>query len=118
MKRGFGWSRWRLCPQACCAPEGLATAGGIMSGSESYESTGRTAQKMRTRKALVDAARALIVSGVTPTVEEAADAASISRTTAYRYFPNQRDLLIAAYPEIELPSLLGDHPPDAVEARL
>lgn len=89
-----------------------------MSGSESYESTGRTAQKMRTRKALVDAARTLIVSGVTPTVEEAADAASISRTTAYRYFPNQRDLLVAAYPELILLSPLGEHPPDAVEARL
>lgn len=89
-----------------------------MSGSEPYESKGRTAQKIRTRKALVDAARALIVSGVTPTVEEAADAASISRTTAYRYFPNQNDLLVAAYPEIEMRSLLGDHPPDTVEARL
>lgn len=89
-----------------------------MSESESYESTGRTAQKMRTRKALIDAARALIVSGVTPTVEDAAAAASIARTTAYRYFPNQRDLLVAAYPEIELQSLLGTHLPDTVEARL
>lgn len=89
-----------------------------MSRSQSYESTGRTAQKMRTRKALIDAARALIVSGVTPTVEEAADAALISRTTAYRYFPNQHDLLVAAYPEIEMRSLLGEHPPDSVEARL
>jgi AcrR family transcriptional regulator len=73
---------------------------------------------MRTRKALIDAARALIVSGVTPTVEDAADTASISRTTAYRYFPNQHDLLVAAYPEIEMRSLLGEHPPEAVEARL
>lgn len=89
-----------------------------MSGFEPYETTGRTAQKTRTRQALVDAARALIVSGVTPTVEEAAAAASISRTTAYRYFPNQRDLLVAAYPEMELRSLLGDQPPDAIEARL
>jgi AcrR family transcriptional regulator len=89
-----------------------------MSGSQRFESTGRTAQKMRTRKALVDAARALIISGVTPTVEDAASAASISRTTAYRYFPNQQDLLLAAYPEIEPQSLLGDNPPDAVEARL
>src|SRR5688500_317140 len=95
-----------------------ATIGGIMSGSKPYESSGRTAQKMRTRKALVEAARALIISGVTPTVEEAAAAASIARTTAYRYFPNQRDLLVAAYPEIELPSLLGEHAADAVEVRL
>jgi AcrR family transcriptional regulator len=83
-----------------------------------YESTGRSAQKMRTRKALIDAARALIASGVTPTVEDAAAAASISRTTAYRYFPNQRDLLVAAYPEVERRSLLEDHPPDDVGARL
>jgi len=83
-----------------------------------YESTGRTAQKLRTRKALIEAARALIASGVTPTVEDAAAEASISRTTAYRYFPNQRDLLIAAYPEIQIGSLLGDHPPDDVAARL
>ena len=89
-----------------------------MSEPEPYESSGRTAQKMRTRKALVDAARELIVSGVTPTVEDAAAAASISRTTAYRYFQNQHDLLVAAYPEIELRSLLGEHPPEAVEARL
>jgi AcrR family transcriptional regulator len=89
-----------------------------MSGSQPYESTGRTVQKMRTRKALVEAARALIASGVTPTVEDAAAAASIARTTAYRYFPNQRDLLVAAFPEIEMQSLLGDNPPDNIEARL
>jgi AcrR family transcriptional regulator len=100
------------------APEGLATIGGIMSGSQRFESTGRTAQKLRTRKALVEAARALIISGVTPTVEDAAAAASISRTTAYRYFQNQRELLVAAFPEIEPRSLLGDNPPEAVEARL
>lgn len=89
-----------------------------MSKSEPYESTGRTGQKMRTRKALIDAARALIIKGITPTVEEAADAASISRTTAYRYFTNQQDLLVAAYPEMELQSLLGNHPPESIEARL
>ena len=33
-------------------------------------------------------------------VEDAAAAASISRTTAYRYFPNERALLVAAHPEI------------------
>jgi AcrR family transcriptional regulator len=91
---------------------------GTMSESQQYESTGRTAQKMRTRKALVDAARTLIISGFIPTVEDAAAAASISRTTAYRYFPNQQDLLVAAYPDIELQSLLGEYPPDDVEARL
>jgi AcrR family transcriptional regulator len=51
-------------------------------------------------------------------VEEAASAASVSRATAYRYFPNQQALLVAAHPEIEVDSLLGSGPPDEVEARL
>ena len=83
-----------------------------------YEQGGRTNQKMRTRHALVDAARALIGRGVTPTVEAAASEAAISRTTAYRYFPNQRDLLIAAYPVIDQESLLPPDAPDDVETRL
>src|SRR6476620_9873020 len=89
-----------------------------MEMSTPYEATGRTAQKARTRNALIDAARALIAIGVTPTVEDAAAHAAISRTTAYRYFPNQRDLLVAAYPETELRSLLGAHPPEDVVDRL
>jgi AcrR family transcriptional regulator len=83
-----------------------------------YEAIGRVQQKQRTRRALVDAARALIDAGATPTVEEAAAAAAISRTTAYRYFPTQRDLLVAAYPVADQRSLLGDDPPDDVESRL
>ena len=43
--------------------------------------------------------RARRAEGLTPTVEAAAEAASISRTTAYRYFPSQRALLAAAHPE-------------------
>ena len=82
-----------------------------------YEATGRTRQKARTRGALVEAARALLADGITPGVEDAAAAAGISRTTAYRYFANQRSLLVAAYPEIEAASLLGDDPPDDVEER-
>jgi AcrR family transcriptional regulator len=83
-----------------------------------YEATGRTQQKHRTRKALIEAARTLIDAGETPTVEEAAAAAEVSRTTAYRYFPTQRDLLVAALPMIEQRSLLGEDPPDDIEARL
>ena len=65
--------------------------------STPYEATGRTEQKRRTRDVLVAAARDLVASGITPTVEQAAAAAVISRPTAYRYFPNQRTLLAAAY---------------------
>jgi len=59
-----------------------------------------------------------VEQGATPTVEEAAAEASISRTTAYRYFPNQRTLLVAAHPETETRSLLPDDAPDDPEARL
>lgn len=83
-----------------------------------YEQTGRRNQKARTREALVAAARELLATGVTPTVEEAAATARISRTTAYRYFPNQRALVVAAHPEIERSSLLPDDPPDDPEERV
>lgn len=83
-----------------------------------YEASGRTRQKGRTRSALVEATRELLTNGVTPTVEEAAVTAGISRTTAYRYFPTQRALLMAAYPEIELESVLPDGAPADPSARL
>jgi AcrR family transcriptional regulator len=72
-----------------------------------YEETGRTRQKARTREAMLAAARALLGEGVTPTVEQAADRAAVSRTTAYRYFPNQQALLLACYPQLETQSLLS-----------
>jgi AcrR family transcriptional regulator len=82
-----------------------------------YQETGRVQQKARTLEALVGATRALLASGVTPTVEEAAAEASVSRTTAYRYFPTQHALLVAAYPEIGKESMLGEDPPTDVRAR-
>lgn len=81
-----------------------------MEMSTAYETEGRTAQKQRTRAALVAAARAMVADGLSPTVEDAAAAASISRTTAYRYFPNQHALLAAAHPETATVSML---PPNA-----
>lgn len=83
-----------------------------------YEATGRASQKSRTRAALVEATRALMAAGQTPQVEDAALAAGISRTTAYRYFPNQRALLSAAHPDIAPTTLLGPDAPDDVEERL
>lgn len=81
-----------------------------------YEDGGRADQKRRTRAALVQAARDLVAHGVTPTVAAAADAASVSRAAAYRYFPNQRVLLVAAHPETAARSMLGADPsPDPAE---
>lgn len=88
----------------------------MMGMSIPYELQGRRRQKARTRGALIDSARRWLAEGITPTVEQAAEGAGIARTTAYRYFPNQRALLLATYPELETPSLLdGDAPQDAVE---
>jgi AcrR family transcriptional regulator len=83
-----------------------------------YERIGRVNQKARTREALIAATRELLSEGVTPTMEGAAAAASISRTTAYRYFPNLRALLVATYPHIDERSLLGREPPQDPVARL
>jgi len=84
----------------------------------SYEQLGRTRQKARTRTALLDAARELLTQGRTPTVEEAAEAAGVSRATAYRYFRNQRALLVATHPEIEATAFLGEDAPTDPQERL
>lgn len=83
-----------------------------------YEASGRTEQKSRTRQALVTATRDLLARGQTPKVEDAAELAGISRTTAYRYFPNQRALLMAAHPEISPDTLLPADAPVDVADRL
>ena len=58
--------------------------------------TGRVRQKGRTRSALLAAAIRLITAGVQPSVAEVADAAEVSRRTAYRYFPTQEQMLVEA----------------------
>jgi AcrR family transcriptional regulator len=57
---------------------------------------GRVGQKLRTRRRILAAASALVAAGKPPTVEQAADAAGVSRRTAYRYFPAQAKLLTEA----------------------
>lgn len=89
-----------------------------MSTPTNYELTGRARQKARTRAAMLAAARELLADGVTPTVEQAAERAGVSRTTAYRYFVNQRALLLATYPELDERSLLGEDAPADAPARL
>jgi AcrR family transcriptional regulator len=54
------------------------------------QAKGREAQKARTRALIVTAAGRL----AQPTVEQAADAAGVSRATAYRYFPTQEALSV------------------------
>jgi AcrR family transcriptional regulator len=56
----------------------------------------RPAQKRRTRKAIVDAAMALVARGEIPTVNDVAAAAEVSRRTIFLYFPTFDQLLIDA----------------------
>src|SRR3954454_49255 len=60
------------------------------------EETGRFRQKRRTRAAIVAAAADLLRSGRTPSVNEVADAADVSRRTVYQYFPTVEQLLLDA----------------------
>ena len=83
-----------------------------------YEASGRRAQKQRTRAGLAAATQRLFATGVAPTVDQVADEAGISRTTAYRYFPNQRALLGVAFPETAAESLLPEPAPKDVSTRL
>jgi AcrR family transcriptional regulator len=56
----------------------------------------RDAQRQRTRRAVVQAAAALLAEGRTPSVAEIADAAEVSRRTVYLYFPTIEQLLADA----------------------
>jgi AcrR family transcriptional regulator len=85
--------------------------------STSYVETGRSAQKQRTRDALITAARQLIADGAAPSVDAAAAAAGVARATAYRYFPSQLALLGAAHPETTAHSLLPDNAPNGDVAK-
>ena len=86
--------------------------------STPYQHGGRTSQKRRTFDALVAAARQAVAAGETPTVDDTAIAAGVARSTAYRYFPSQRELLAAAHPETVWKSLLPDDAPEDPAERL
>jgi AcrR family transcriptional regulator len=81
----------------------------------------RENQRYRTRKDLLAAAARLMKLGRKPTLEEIAEAALVSRATAYRYFPNLEVLLAEASVDIAVPdgaTLFADDASDDVEARV
>lgn len=63
----------------------------------------RENQRLRTRKDLLNAAARLLKDGHTPTMEEVAGEAMVSRATLYRYFPNLEALLVEAPLDGEVP---------------
>ena len=60
-------------------------------------------QKRRTRKDLLQAASLLMKQGRKPTIDEVAEAALVSRATAYRYFPGVEALLVEASLDVAVP---------------
>lgn len=84
-----------------------------MSGSTSPRSSnsspdvplegGRPNQRSRTRRDLLEAALRASASGKSPTLDEIAEEAKVSRATAYRYFPNVEDLLAEACLHVAFP---------------
>ena len=59
-------------------------------------SSGRVAQRRRTRAAIVAATSQLVADGKTPSIDEIAAAADVSRRTIYMYFPTVDQLLLDA----------------------
>lgn len=81
----------------------------------SRQDAGRTNQKRRTRRAIIEAAAQLVRENKTPSVADAAERALVSRATAYRYFPSQQSLLLEVQADASQPSvedLLADAGPD------
>jgi AcrR family transcriptional regulator len=74
--------------------------------------------RARTRKLMLDTAIGLMQRGQTPSVSDVAEAAQVSRATAYRYFPSQAALVHAVVDEALGPILdWRSDSPDA-EARI
>ena len=63
----------------------------------------RANQRYRTRKDLIAAAARLMKGGRKPSLEEVAEAALVSRATAYRYFPSIDALLAEASVDVTAP---------------
>ncbi|MFD5792344.1 TetR/AcrR family transcriptional regulator [Streptomyces diastatochromogenes] len=76
---------------------------------------GRRNQKLRTRRALIDAAVTLLREGRTVTIADAAEAAQVSTATAYRYFSSPPELLQEAQTLLRTPDVLADLPSDPAQ---
>jgi AcrR family transcriptional regulator len=64
--------------------------------------SGRINQKLRTRKAILQAVSRILKHNPNPSLEEIAQEALISRATIYRYFPKIESLLIEAVLELKM----------------
>ena len=74
--------------------------------------------RARTKRLMLETATRLMQSGMTPSVSEVAEAAGVSRATAYRYFPSQAALVQAVVDEGLGPILTWKPASDDAERRV
>ena len=72
------------------------------------QSAPRKGPAARTRALMVATASDMMRRGISPSVSEVAEAAGVSRSTAYRYFPTLADMLRAVVAEALGPILSWD----------
>lgn len=89
-----------------------------VSGQLASIDTSERGPRARTRRLMLDTAIRLMQSGVTPSVSEVAEAAEVSRATAYRYFPSQAALVQAVVDEALGPILTFEGVAGTAEARV
>lgn len=70
-----------------------------VSGLDEQQPLAERGPRARTRKLMLETAIALMQKGETPSVSAVAEAAEVSRATAYRYFPSQAALVQAVVDE-------------------
>jgi AcrR family transcriptional regulator len=83
------------------------TAAGSPASHQAEESRGdgarpdpRANQRRRTKAAIMEGARKLLLDGKVPSIADAAEQAGVSRATAYRYFPTQGALVKEAVDDV------------------
>lgn len=85
------------------------------------QETGRSNQRRRTRKDLLQATARLLKQGQKPSLGDVAKEALVSRATAYRYFPSMEALLVEASLDVAVPAaeeLFGNSSSDDAVERL
>ena len=68
----------------------------VMATASTPDTTGRPAQRRRTRRAIIAATMRLLSEGRTPTIDEIAAAADVARRTVYTHFPTLDQLILDA----------------------
>ena len=74
--------------------------------------------RARMRRMMLDAAMRLMQAGLVPSISDVAEAAQVSRATAYRYFPTQSVLIQAAVDEALGPILKWSSASEDAEQRV